>query len=141
MRMSTHHFLVDVAAHVIDRELARISRDLALQHHLQQHVAQLFAQMGRIVRLNGIDSLVGLFNHVVRNARVRLLAIPRTTIGRAQLRNRFNERIEFRMVCHCRTLSAKRIKTSRIIEDQPNQVSRTLHHRLHFNHPFEESAL
>ena len=37
--------------------------------------------------------------------------------------------------------AVKRIKTSRIIEDQPNQVSRTLHHRLHFNHPFEESAL
>ena len=139
--MSTHHFLVDIATYVVDREFARIGSDLTLQHHLQQHVAQFFAQMGHITRLNGISGLVSLFNHVVRNARVRLLAIPRAPIGRAQLRNRFNERIEFRMVCHCRTLSAKRIKTSRIIEDQPNQVSRTLLHRLHFNHPFEESAL
>ena len=139
--MAAHHFLVDIATYVVDREFARIGSDLTLQHHLQQHVAQFFTQMGHIARLNGINGLVSLFNHVVRNARVRLLAIPRAPIGRAQLRNRFNERIEFRMICHCRTLSAKRIKTSRIIEDQPNQVSRTLLHRLHFNHPFEESAL
>ena len=46
MRVAADHLGVDVGAHVVDGELAGVFRDLALQHDLEEDVAQLLAQMG-----------------------------------------------------------------------------------------------
>ena len=96
--MAAHHLRVHVGAHVVDVELARICGDLAVQHHLQKHVAQLFAQMHHVARLDGVNGLVGFLDHVVRDALVRLLAIPRTAVRRAQRRDGGDELVERRMV-------------------------------------------
>ena len=97
MRMAANHLRIYISTHVVDVELSRIGGNLALQHNLQQHIPKLFPHMGNVVRLNCVNCLEGLLNHVVRNATVRLLAIPRATVGRAQSSNRCNERIEFFM--------------------------------------------
>ena len=98
MRMAADHLGVDVGAHVIDGELARISGDLGLQYDLQKHVTQLFAQVGNIVMLDGVDGLVSFFQHVVGNSGMRLGTIPWATVGRTQRRNGIDERIECRML-------------------------------------------
>ena len=100
MRMAANHLLVHIAANVVDRELARIGGDLALQHYLQQHVAELLAQMNGIARLDGIDRLVGFFDHVLGNALVRLLAIPRASARRPKRRYRIDELVEFFVFSH-----------------------------------------
>ncbi len=70
--------------HVGKRKLAGVGRNLRMQYHLHEHVAQLLAQMRHVVRLDAIERLVGLLDHVLANAAVRLLAVPRAAIGLTQ---------------------------------------------------------
>ena len=65
MRMAAHHLGVHVGAHVVDCELPRIGGDLALEHHLQKHVAKLFTQVGDVLFLDRANGLVGFLYHVV----------------------------------------------------------------------------
>ena len=65
-------------------ELAGIGSYLRVQDHLHENVAQLLAKVRRVARLDAVDRLVGLLDHVLGNARMRLLAIPRTAVGLAQ---------------------------------------------------------
>ena len=97
VRMAADHLLVHVGAHVVDVELAGIGSYLALQHHLQQHVAQLLAQVRDIGGFDGVHRLVCLFDHVVRDALVRLRAIPRASVRRAQRGDGGDELVERRM--------------------------------------------
>ena len=55
-----------------------------MQHDLHEHIAQLLAKMGRVIRLDAVERLVGLLDHVLANALVRLLAVPRAAIGLTQ---------------------------------------------------------
>ena len=79
MGVSADHLLVHVVAHVGHRELAGIGGNLALQNHLQKNIAQLFTKMRSIVLLDGVNGLVGLFDHVAGDGFMGLLAIPRAT--------------------------------------------------------------
>ena len=54
--------------------------------------------MRRIAALDGVDSLVGLLDHVVRDACVRLFAVPWTAVGRAQGCDDGDEPVERMMV-------------------------------------------
>ena len=65
MRMAAYHLGVHVGAHVVDCELPRIGGDLALEHHLQKHVAKLFTQVGDVLFLDRANGLVGFLYHVV----------------------------------------------------------------------------
>ena len=65
MRMAAHHLGVNVGTHVIDCELPRIGSDLALEHHLQKHIAKLFTQVGDVLFLDRANGLVGFLYHVV----------------------------------------------------------------------------
>ena len=84
VRMAANELGVDIARHVGQRELAGVRRDLRMQHHLHEHVAQLLAQMRGIVALDAVERLVGLLDHVFANAAVRLLAVPRAAVGLTQ---------------------------------------------------------
>ena len=55
-----------------------------MQHYLHEHVAQLLAQVRRVVGLDAVERLVGLLDHVLANAAVRLLTVPRAAIGLTQ---------------------------------------------------------
>ena len=67
MRMAAYHLGVHVGAHVIDCELPRIGGNLALENHLQKHVAKLFTQVGDVLFLDRANGLVGFLYHVVRD--------------------------------------------------------------------------
>ncbi len=101
MRMAADHLLVHIAAHIGHGELTGIGSDLALQHHLQKHVAQLFAQVGNVALFDGVHGLVGLFDHVAGNGGVRLLAVPRAAVGSAQGGDGIDECREFPLRLRC----------------------------------------
>ena len=94
MGMSPHDLRVHVAAHVVDGELAGIRGNLRLQHHLKQHVAELFAHVRHVVGLDGIHGLVGLFHHVAGDALVGLLLVPGAPVRRAQRLDGGHELVE-----------------------------------------------
>ena len=87
-----------VAADIVDRELAGIGGDLALEHHLQQHVTELFSHMIDVGRLDGVNGLIGLLDHVRRDRGMRLGFVPWTTVRGPEGRDRGNELVECRMV-------------------------------------------
>ena len=84
VRVATDELGVDIARHVGQCKLAGVRRNLCMQHHLHEHVAELLAQMRHVVCLDAIERLVGLLDHVLADALMRLLAIPRAAIGLTQ---------------------------------------------------------
>ncbi len=82
--MTANELGVDIARHVGQRKLAGVRRDLRMQHYLHEHVAQLLAQVRRIIGLDAVERLVGFLDHVLANALMRLFAVPRAAIGLTQ---------------------------------------------------------
>ena len=82
VRVAPHHLLGDAPGHVGQREAALLLGDGRVQHHLEQHVAQLAHQLvvaGAVgtEQGDGLHQLVGLLHGVAGQAGVRLLAVPR----------------------------------------------------------------
>lgn len=107
--MTANELGVDIARHIGQRKLTGIRRDLRMQHYLHEHVAQLLAQVCRIIGLDAVERLVGLLDHVLANAAVRLLAIPRAAIGLTQTPDSLHQMLQL----------GRRV-------DQRGQVARTL---------------
>ena len=80
-----------------------------MQHYLHEHVAELLAQMRGIIGLDAIKRLVGFLDHVLADALMRLLAIPRAAIGLTQAPNGLHQMLQL----------GRRV-------DQRGQVARTL---------------
>ena len=74
-------------AHFLDREAAVFTRDLGVHHHLQKKVAQFLAQIGVVIRPDRVGHFIGFLEQARDERFVRLLAIPGTTAGGAQLRD------------------------------------------------------
>ena len=94
MGMPAHDLRVHVAAHVVDGELTSVRGNLRLQHHLKQHVAELFAHVRHVVGLDGIHGLVSLLHHVAGNALVGLLLVPGAPVRRTQRLDGGHELVE-----------------------------------------------
>ena len=76
VRVPADHLLADALHHVVNRERTFFAADLRMEHHLQKHIAQLFAHMCLVAFHRGIDKLARFFDQV-RQQRMRvLLAIP-----------------------------------------------------------------
>ena len=84
VRMTADELGIDITRHVGQCKLAGVSSNLRMQHDLHEHVTQLLAQVNRVVRLDAVERLVGLLDHVLANAAVCLFAIPRAAIGLTQ---------------------------------------------------------
>src|SRR4029079_619917 len=61
-----------------------LARELAQEHDLQREIAELFAQLVLVARVDGIDDLARLFEHVAAKRPKILLSIPRTAVRREQ---------------------------------------------------------
>ena len=94
MRVPPHHLLVHFANYVGRRESSLLRRDLRVKYHLQQQIAHLFGELGVVAAFHGVQNFVGLFHQVGSQRRVRLLAVPRTPIRRAQPRLQRNQPLE-----------------------------------------------
>ena len=82
--MAADELGVDIACHIGQRKLTGVRRNLRMQYHLHEHVAELLTQVRRVVRLDAIERLVGFLDHVLADALVRLLAVPRAAVGLTQ---------------------------------------------------------
>ena len=92
MRVAAHKLLVNAAQHGMHLKLTVINCNLRMQHHLQQQVAQFLPQCVRIRSVQSRQHLIGFLEQSYPQRLVRLLAIPGTARGRAQVRNRHLER-------------------------------------------------
>ena len=84
VRVTADELGVDIVRHIGQRKLAGVRRNLRMQYDLHEHVAQLLAQMRSIIGLDAVERLVGFLDHVLANAAVRLLAVPRAAVGLTQ---------------------------------------------------------
>ena len=91
--MATHELLADSPGDVGQRELAHLGGQRGVEHHLEQHVAQLVLDAVGVSRRNRLDRFVGLLDHVAGQRLVRLLGIPRAAL--AQLADHVGERRHF----------------------------------------------
>jgi hypothetical protein len=74
----------DRARHVGHGEAAGLGRELRLQDHLEQQVAELLAERQWIAVVDRLEDLVGLLEQIGPQAHVRLLAVPRAAAGGAK---------------------------------------------------------
>ena len=78
VRMPVGHFAVDGRNHVVEREQTLLLRQLGMEHHLEQEIAEFVAQVIRLTALDGIGDLIGFFDGVRRQGAEVLLQIPGT---------------------------------------------------------------
>ena len=76
MGMTEHHLLADAVHHVVHGEVALFGLDLGVEHHLQQHVAQLLAHIHRIFPVDGVQGLIRLLQEIPADGGVGLLGVP-----------------------------------------------------------------
>src|SRR5687767_15355681 len=94
MWMATHELVTDRVNGIADREVAGFLADARQEDRLKQEVAQLFAEVCRVAAFNGVEHLVGFFEHERAERRMRLLAVPRAPIGRAQRAHDLDKTLE-----------------------------------------------
>ncbi len=100
MRMTPDQFVADPARDVIEVEPSGFSRDLGMQYHLEEQIAQFFAQICVVLRPDRIRHFVGFLEQPGGERLVRLLAVPRTTAGGAKLRDDLAEAAKTRSRVH-----------------------------------------
>ena len=76
MWMPKDELVSQLVAHIGNVELLLFLRYLSVEADVQQHVAQLFADIGRIVTREGVAQLVGFFYGVGAQALIGLFLIP-----------------------------------------------------------------
>ena len=76
--MAEHQLVALLVAHIGNVERAALTANLRVEHHVHQHVAQLFADVLCVALHQGVAQLKRLFYRVRTEALIRLLAVPRT---------------------------------------------------------------
>jgi hypothetical protein len=71
---------------VVDVPSAFVGRDLGVESDLQQEIAELVTHGSVVIGVDRRQELVGLLQEMAREGAVRLLAIPRASIGFPQPR-------------------------------------------------------
>src|SRR6185295_544390 len=65
-----------------------------MKEHLQQHVAQLLREFGAVLPVENFQHFVGFFEQIGFQRLMRLLAVPWTSVRRAQRGHQINERMK-----------------------------------------------
>ena len=81
VRMAANQLFRDVAGDLVEVESLALMGQLAVKHHLQQQITQLFFQFVVIASLNRIDQFIDLFDRMPAQRHMVLLLIPGTTPG------------------------------------------------------------
>ena len=66
MGVAADELFVEAASDVVDVELAGVRGDLRVKDDLLEDIAELLAQMGLVMGIDGVDRLVCLLDHVLR---------------------------------------------------------------------------
>ncbi len=84
MGMAGDHLASMLIEELIDGEAGLFAPDLGAEKKEEDEVPQLFAERLRVVALDGVDDLVGLFDEIRSHGAQTLLAIPWTAVGTAE---------------------------------------------------------
>ena len=95
VRMAAHELVGDRADGIGDRETPGFLFELGEEDRLEEEVAQLLSKRVVVVPIDRVEHLVGLLEHVLPQRVDRLLAIPRTPVGRPERRHDLHEPREF----------------------------------------------
>jgi hypothetical protein len=82
--MPAHELVGDALQGIGDGEVAGFRLELRQKHRLEQEVAELFAEPGVVVSIDGLEDLIGLLEDERFQGINRLHAIPGTPLGRTQ---------------------------------------------------------
>ena len=74
--MAEYQFFAEAVAYVLHVEVTGLATYLGVEGYVQQHVAQLLADVAFVVAHQGVAQFVGLFDGVGAQALVGLFAIP-----------------------------------------------------------------
>jgi hypothetical protein len=77
--MAADQLAVDLLVDVLERELARLLCDLAVECDLEEEVAQFVGEPVGVVVVDRVDRLVRLLDHRLPDGGMGLLAIPRAS--------------------------------------------------------------
>lgn len=80
MGMAVDHLVGDGGGHVGEAEGAGLACHLGVVNDLQQKIAQLFLERRKVVALDGVGYLVGLFDGIRRDGAEGLVDVPRTAV-------------------------------------------------------------
>ena len=92
--MTAHELVADRVDRVADREVAGFLADARQEDGLEQEVAELFAEVRRLAAFDRLEHLVGFLEHERAQRGVRLLAVPRAAVRRAQRAHDLDEPLE-----------------------------------------------
>ena len=129
--MPAHELVADGVDGVADREVAGFLADARQEHGLEQEVAELFAEVRRLAALDRLEHLVGFLEHERTQRGVRLLAVPRAAIRRAQRAHDLDETLESlaRTVGHGDMLPFEILQVDDMSDETPEHVRRTARSR------------
>ena len=88
-----------------------------MEHDLQQQVAELLAHLVDVVEVEGVQRLMRFFEQITSQGLMRLLAVPRAALGRAQVRDRLLERLERRAARQRRHVERSQMRDVRAAVD------------------------
>ena len=78
MRMAENQFVRQLVTHVCYIKIPRLTGNLGIETHVQQHVTQLLANVFLVVFHQGVTQLKGFLYRVRPQTLVRLFPVPRT---------------------------------------------------------------
>ncbi len=84
MGMAEDELLAHPVRHIIQGKAALLLFHLGMEHHLEEHVTKLFAQMLGASLVDGLAGLIGLLQQIAADGLVVLLRVPGAASRRAQ---------------------------------------------------------
>ena len=82
--VSPHHFVVNFADHIGDREATFFVSDLSVEQDLKKEVAEFFCEFSVVGGVERVEDFVGFLDEVGPQRGVRLFAIPRAAARGAE---------------------------------------------------------
>ena len=82
--MPPHHLLVHLAGDRVEIEMTGFGGHLRMEDDVEQEVAQLLAEIGEVVAIDGLEEFAHLLDETVAEAAMGLDPVPRTAVGSAQ---------------------------------------------------------
>ncbi len=78
MWMTVNQLLIERIGHICHIELSLLLCDLSIEQDMEQHIAELLADIGCVIIHQGLTKLVDLLYGVGAERRIGLLPVPRT---------------------------------------------------------------
>ena len=76
--MTENELIAELVAHICEIELRAFFSYLGIKEHMQQHIAQFFADLFVVTAHQGVAKFIHFFDRIGTETLIRLLFVPRT---------------------------------------------------------------